>query len=298
MVILDAQNVRGAPERVFRRLVERGFSLHVSVISLEEVWAQSVREEEPGLLLRLRKLAKYFGQEPIKSAGVSLVQRLGGSVRGGLFPARSDEALRLRELWRLLTDDPAPLQLIEKTAKLIEEDSETRGRQWLETLIAAAGVPEWDGNRDTEAEQTVVRGVTHRFFETLGPDLSIKHGMHERFQGYYRAAALHAVRAKARVVSGRVAERHMNDAEDMQLLMHIAEGAFLATNDLGLIEHIDASRSFQAPWVRTIGELLTESLPVGLPWGRSARRAASAHAVRNRRVLSELEARVRSNAAG
>jgi hypothetical protein len=85
-----------------------------------------------------------------------------------------------------------------------------------------------------------------------------------------------------------------NDAEGLQLLMHLAEGAFMATYDLALIEHVDASGSFQAPWVRTIGELLTIELPVGKPWGRSARRAAEAHRPRVRSELRQLEESVRA----
>jgi len=295
IVILDTQNVRGAPERLFERLVQRGFSLHLSAISLEELWAQAVREDRPGLLGRLKTLARFLGPtEPIKTAGVSLVQRMGGAVREPLVPTGADEAGKLRELWRLITSDEPPEQLVAAGARLIEADARERARGWLETSRSAAAVSEWDPK--VYSEQTVVRAVTHKFFEMFGSSLSIKHGMQERFQGYYRAAALHAARAKARL-EGRLPKIDENDAEDLQLLMHLAEGAFIATYDLRLIEHIDATGSFQAPWVRTIGELLTQPLPVGMPWGRSARRAARLHIPRERQALVKLEDAVRKDCA-
>src|SRR5258708_28864444 len=124
--------------------------------------------------------------------------------------------------------------------------------------------------------------------------MSIRGGMQERFEGYYRSAGLHAARARRRA-SGVLPKPAANDAEDLQLLMHLAEGAFLATYDLKLIEHVDASGGRQAPWVRTIGELLTIELPRGNPWGRSARRAAANHRPRVRDRLSDLESQVRAS---
>jgi hypothetical protein len=292
MIVLDTQNIRGAPEAVFRRLVERGFSLHISAISLEEIWAQAVRDESPGLLRRLRTLAQYIdAKEPIKTAGVGLVRRLGGVVRAPFVPADATEPGKLRELWQLLIADQLPEEVIAKGAELIEVDAQARGKGWIETSRAAALVGDWDGSAETE--EAIVKAVTHKFFQLFGSDMSIRHGMQERFQGYYRAAALHAARAKARV-EGRRPKLDENDAEDLQLLMHIAEGAFVATYDLRFIEHVDASRSFQAPWVRTIGELLKNPLPAGMPWGRAARRAARGHAIRDRRALRALEDLVRA----
>jgi hypothetical protein len=292
MIVLDTQNVRGAPEGVFRQLVERGFSLHISAISLEEIWAQAVREKSPGLLRRLRMLARYIDEkEPIKTAGVGLVRRLGGVVRAPFVPADVTEPGKLRELWPLLIGDQLPEELIAQGAKLIDVDAQARDQGWIETSRAAAAVGDWDGRAETE--EAIVKAVTHKFFQMFGSSMSIRHGMQERFQGYYRAAALHAARAKARV-EGRRPKIDENDAEDLQLLMHIAEGAFVATYDLRFIEHVDASRSFQAPWVRTIGELLRNPLPVGMPWGRAARRAAHGHAIRDRQTLKALEDQVRA----
>lgn len=71
--------------------------------------------------------------------------------------------------------------------------------------------------------------------------------------------------------------------------MHLADDVILVTSDIDLIERVDDSGTFQAPYVRTMGELLTGPVPDGPPWGVSARRAAKAHAKRRRDRLTELE---------
>ena len=218
------------------------------------------------------------------------MRRLGGTVRGSLVPADGHATARLTALWHAIAARGLPEQLLLEGGRQIEMDAQERAKGWTETVNAAAGVDEWD--EATTPAKEIARQVAHRFFETFGPQLSVPGGMHERFEGYYRAAGLHAARAKARV-TGKLPKVDENDAEDLQLLMHIGEGAFVATFDLNLIEHVDASGSFQAPWVRTIGELLTSKLPKGLPWGRSARRAAAEHQRRSRDQLRELERQVR-----
>lgn len=55
--------------------------------------------------------------------------------------------------------------------------------------------------------------------------------------------------------------------------MHIGERAVVVTRDEKLLNDVDASWTFQAPWVRTLVEVLTEPLPIGRPWGRTLRAA-------------------------
>lgn len=291
-VILDSQNLRGAPTPVLHHLVSMGFRVHVSAIALEEVWAQAVREGKPGLLrTRIPTIAPFIdAAEPVKTAGVDLVRRLGGTVRGSLVPSSGDDGLAVAELWRRLVTNDLSEAFIADGARLVEDAAALRGVEWRNTNAAAAAVPGWSDPQVTEGE--IARRVAQHFFETLGPQLSVPGGMHERFEGYYRSAGLHAARARGRAL-GRLPKVDENDAEDLQLLMHIGEGAFLATNDFNLVAHVDASGTFQAPWVRTLGELLTTTLPVGLPWGRTARRALAVHGARPRAQLRELEDGVR-----
>jgi hypothetical protein len=222
----------------------------------------------------------------VKSAGVDLVHRIGGKVRGALVPSIGDHGFALAELWRRFAKRDVSDNFIAEAGLTIETAAKQRGQEWVETNELAASVPGW--NDPDVAEEEIARRVAHDFFERFGPQLSVRGGMHERFEGFYRSAGLHAARSRGRAM-GRLPKSTENDAEDLQILMHLGEGAFVATNDFRLISHVDASGTFQAPWVRTVEELLTETLPGGLPWGRTARRALSAHRPRQRAVLHALE---------
>lgn len=67
-----------------------------------------------------------------------------------------------------------------------------------------------------------------------------------------------------------------NDARDNRLLVHLGMGHVLLTRDTRFIEAVDACGTYQAPWVRTLPDLLDLPLPEGPPWGERAR--AQAHA--------------------
>jgi hypothetical protein len=83
-----------------------------------------------------------------------------------------------------------------------------------------------------------------------------------------------------------------HDAIDNVMLMHIAQPAFVAMRDYRFIVRVDESGTFQAPWVRTLGELCTEDLPPGMPWGTSGRHAVAQHKARTRKGLAETDARI------
>lgn len=270
----------------------RGFRLHASAVSLEELWAQAVRDGKLGLLSsRIPKIAPLIDEvEPVKTAGVDLVRRLGGSVDPTFVTGETVSPAHFRALWQRLSSRTLTDEWLTRGGEMVIDSAHERATGWLATVDIAASHPEWDGVEASELE--IARQVTQQFFETFGRTISIPGGMHERFEAYYRAAGLHAARARRRKL-GKLPKPDENDAEDLQLLWHLAEPAFLATNDLNLIEHVDASGSFQAPWVRTIGELLTMDLPRGLPWGRSARRALDNHRRMDRVALNRLEAKVR-----
>jgi hypothetical protein len=74
------------------------------------------------------------------------------------------------------------------------------------------------------------------------------------------------------------------------MAQHIAEGVFVATDDLRfIVNDVDQTASFQAPWVRTPWELLVAELPTGLPWGRNAKKARQRHQPRTVDALKEIE---------
>jgi hypothetical protein len=119
-------------------------------------------------------------------------------------------------------------------------------------------------------------------------EISVRHGIQERYHCYFRLAAQHAYRSATGV--GRPTQE--NDSEDLQLTMHLADDAIVLTRDFALIEQVDETESFQAPWVRSLGEVLDGRVPEGKPWGRSARRATHGHQIRRARDLAKLEEEV------
>jgi hypothetical protein len=289
-VILDTQNLRGAPLVSLERLRKRGFRIHVSNVALEEFWAQAYREGNPRMLTaRIARLVPLVDPDaPVKTAGANLVQRLGGTVRGELVPTGPGQTEALRYLWGRLAANTMPESELAEGAREMEAAAVERAAEWKQTVALAADVPGW--NDASVPERVIARGVAELLYKKFDPDLEIPGGMRERFEGYYLVAGLHAARSKRRM-AGLLPKVDENDAEDLQVLMHLAEG-FVATNDRSLVEHVDSSGTFQAPWVRTIGELLASNLPQGKPWGDSARRAAAKHKSRSPaglRAFDELE---------
>jgi hypothetical protein len=115
----------------------------------------------------------------------------------------------------------------------------------------------------------------------------------ERYDAFFSVNAIVAARDAKK--TPHQLKPHENDAEDLQLLLQLAQPAFVLTQDNGLISYVDDSGTFQAPWVRTIGELLTDPLPSGVPWGRSAKQQAKNFRRRPRKERSELERKLRES---
>jgi len=260
--------------------------LSISALALMEVWARSAREDELEFLQsRARNLAEYIDPlDPIVPTGAELIARLGGRIAGDEFrqPDVSFE-VGIREVWRLLTAGTYPREVLRQSGFAANAEIDDLAKGWVRTsrnLDPALG-PKIAAHAESEA----VKPVAAWFANSWGRDISLRYGIQERLHGYFRIVALHAVRAAART-HGATTE---NDSEDVQLLMHLADDVMLVTSDFGLIERADDTGSFQAPYVRTIGELLTQSAPEGPPWGRSARRALKSHSKRERRGLHDLD---------
>jgi hypothetical protein len=109
-----------------------------------------------------------------------------------------------------------------------------------------------------------------------------------RFDAYSRLLDLHFERAYSRAVGNRPAHTP-NHAIDVNLLQHLADGLIVVTRDYELIEEVDATGSVQAPWVRTVGELIAGRIPAGPPFALGAKRAAAKHKARNRSDLCRLD---------
>ena len=65
-----------------------------------------------------------------------------------------------------------------------------------------------------------------------------------------------------------------NDGADVWMPVHVGEGSVAVTDERRLIDIVDQSGTFQAPWIRNSDDL--DELPHGPPWGESAREQARA----------------------
>ena len=134
--------------------------------------------------------------------------------------------------------------------------------------------------------------LTHELWKVLPPVISCIHldhpvGVETRWDAYVQVQRVHALQSFART-NAQAPKIQPNHAIDLNLLQHLAEGAFLLTEDVELIELVDASGSNQAPWVRTVPEMLISKLPKGPPFLQHARNAARKHRPRTRPHLQDL----------
>ena len=115
-------------------------------------------------------------------------------------------------------------------------------------------------------------------------------GAKERFDAYRKLSRSHSESAYDRA-TGRARAHEENDAIDLNLLHHLAEGEIiLVTRDCRLVESVDKCGTVQAPWVRTVGEVLSGQIPTGPSFGENARRETDRHRPRRRKDLQQLDA--------
>lgn len=293
-IVLDSNYFRGAPIQVLRALAARGFRISVSVLALHEVWANAVVTENLGLIYgRARALADLVDAEhPIAPVGVELIARLGGRTHSPEFVQPTwGYADKMRTIWTGLCARRFDEAAVRGAGLATNNQIDEIAQGWLESCLEAAELRE-EIRRVPEHDAVVRLGAS--LAETCSRGIALHLGVQERWHGYYRTAALYAVRAAL----GSYRQPEANDSEDLQLLMHLGDDVVLATFDKGLIQYVDAAGSFQAPWVRTLGELMQGLAPAGPPWGRSARRAAKTHVSRDRRALRGLEDQARIIASG
>jgi hypothetical protein len=285
-LVLDSCCFQGASRAQLESLRSRGFRISVSALALMEVWAKAARTEQAEFIAaRARTLSSYIDRsDPVVPTGVQLVARLGGSTHGTKFtqPDHKYET-GIREVWRWLTEGKLPAEALRRSGLEANAEIDELAKGWVETGERID--PELrQAIRPLQEDRAIVR-VASWLVDNVGRDISLKCGVQERLHGYFRLVALHAVRAAA----GTHRRTTENDSEDVQLLMHLADDVVLVTSDVDLIARVDDTGSFQAPYIRTIGELLALPIPPGPPWGRTARRAAGAHTKRSRTRLNELD---------
>ncbi len=292
-IVLDTSCVRGTPRVALRTLVRRGFRVQVSGLALDEMavyFAQSRagaawERERTTLRARMNFLSGLLvGVPPIAPTHTPLVDKLGGEIVGGPKLPYSTWLRVMRTVWSELSSggslSPEIAAYVERNDRYVKET----GTDFVETskTIAAFGEP-------TPADLEFWAEIPRTLFSIVDR-IRLPHGISaaDRFDAFCRLLDLHGERAFDRAVHRRPAMTE-NHAIDLNLLQHLADGLIVVTRDYEFIEEVDASQTIQAPWVRTVGELLLGMIPTVEPFPENAGRSAQHRAARTRASLAALD---------
>jgi len=302
-LVLDTSCVRGTSRPILHHLRDRGFSLVVSTTAVSELAVHRIRASQNSsdataldrVWKRIRAIRELLDrEEPIAPTHAGVILTVGGRIADAPPFDLAFWRANITAAWNALADEtnpiPAPaLESLRRIASYVEDT----GADFVRTMAFGVGPDRTD----------VFDGVDERQFARLcaddmgrlwsrmylvpddGPDIR------ERFDAWMRVSGLHGRRAHERA-TGRRRRFEPNHATDLTLLHHLAEGLPLVTRDYELIEEVDASGSFQAPWVRTPGEVVEGRLPLGLPFGQNGRKALAQHRRRRRADLHALDAAI------
>lgn len=289
-VALDTNYYRGAPIAALAALRNRGFKLSISFIAFMEHTTRSARENTLAKLVnRARKLKDLIDPRvPLLPTGQQLVGLVGAKYVDGR-PTRHEEVMEFgKGAWEHLSgDDPVDMGWLAQGRVAGDEAMGQNLANWR----ALHDIEPWmDSFLKVGTEGEVARALAQGIARELATASNFDQ---RRWDAFHQTTALRIVRARRRPLAQR--RRNDNDAEDVQLLQHLGIPAILATRDLDLIRTVDATGTFQAPWVRTIGELLDGPIPHGEPWGRRAEKQAATFrrpeqlAKHEERILAGLE---------
>jgi len=279
-IILDSNYFLGMSEGALRHLCANGLHVSVSIIALEEALAQCHRGGGEWSIDRLRtritKLTPFLdAAHPVIPVGDPLFYALGASFGGTADARYASYNLGLGLRWCALTDAADDMTWRHLAGPFNESIDRT------EAMLSR----EVRGLRELQLEAVSDTQLRGRVLGDLSRSVSLRHGAQERLHAFGSCLSDKIGRARGE-------DPAKNDSEDVQLLQHLADDVILLTRDFKLIQSIDRTDSFQAPYVRTLGELLTSDLPLGPPWGRAARRAVRGHVRLQRSALAALEEEV------
>ncbi len=285
-VVLDTNYLSSISGPELAAIRACGFVVSISALGISELWARARRESNQGLLRGPlnRVLPDLDAEQPILLGP--------GHIRHVTEPTSHRERTRRAAAHRaegrsiVAALRSGTLDFEEAGRKLAAEIDEP-GKAWRETLLRTRAAPH-EGLQGMSREDAV-RGLRNYFSDNIPMSRS------ERFDAYFAVSATIAVEHAQKLSRRMPAE---NDVEDLAYLPLVGLPTFIATWDLNMIRDVDASGTYQAPWIRTLGELLTDAKPSGLPWGRGAMTQAKRFVRRSRAELVALEKRVRDGFRG
>lgn len=289
-LVLDACLLRRGTAAFYERLASKGFCISVSIAGITEIWADAHRRGKPGLLLGpVRRLDPFVDPDhPIAMTGAKLVAILGGKVTG---VAKLDAERYIdfsRRVWKLLVSTDRTEELMSLSGNRAVFDVDGLREDWRGVLDESPPEIQAMSSEERAMKPDEIRNLARQFAERELAQAGLPGDGYEWFNAHYHVKArlhLHA----GRDVQFRSSERRGNDAQDIASLMHVGEPAFFATADYRLLDFVDKSCSFQAPWIRSGGEVVAEPLPECLPWGEGARQVSRDWSRKARADLDRLD---------
>jgi hypothetical protein len=273
-LVLD-MNVYGyGPIAELERLALRGLSISVSEIAFTEAWAKSVREFCTGMP-RERARGKLFGrtmslspyvdaQHPVALGAGGITHRIAAVTAGRPpIPEVGQREAMLDTMWRTVAGRECDDALWIETGRIAEEWLTWRDKALDLVVKTVREQPTPEGWKNlTEAEQLAIMRASAGAFWGFTP------AMTERLDAHLCTVAYRMLQGHG---GARMPQKD-NDGADLHLTQHIADDCILVTGDEKVIDIVDRSGTYQAPWVRRLNDL--ENLPEGPPWGESARKRA------------------------
>jgi hypothetical protein len=294
-VVLDANYFRGAKLEELAPIRERGFRISVAFSALHEAWAAAARADKPNILLGpTRRLRDVVDPDyPIAPNAGDFMRRFAiERRRRDVDPLSGKYRAWATRTWQILSQGVADVADVLRIGRLANTNLDARGATWTGYARRWSNIapddPSTDADQLTDAERVELAKYPTvddqlAFFRSLGPRKTLAQFVRfqtnaltrEGFRAGMVRRRLHAFHHVTGLRSWTTASGSTtataNDSEDIGNLMHVAEPAFLLTHDTKLIESVDASGTYQAPWVLRLAEFLRGPLPLGRPWGIGAR---------------------------
>lgn len=290
-IVLDTNIAAFAPLAEIAELQRFGLPISVSEVAVSETWARSTRSvavdgvdtqlAKGKLVRRFPKLAPYLDPDyPVALAGLAGVVRasLMASARAQVEPrafAEFERAMRAwADYWQLLmggelSDEQwmhggqacaAYLSSLDaKHAFLARSLDEKLRDRYQDPEERAAAQAELDAADPDDVRRFSILAIRAAIKKATIVDIS------ERLDAYIGVTTWRAVHAEE-----ALARPEENAGADHRLLVHLAEGAVVLTNDERLCALVDATGSPQAPWVQRAKDIAANGMPTGDSWGPSA----------------------------
>ncbi|HEY3821810.1 MAG TPA: hypothetical protein VGL81_31810 [Polyangiaceae bacterium] len=269
VLVLDTNVYRWSHLDKLARLADRGDVLRVAETSLYECLARSVEDDDRGALFnRARAVAGLLDPvAPIALGGANLTRRIVATVDGRPLDRRGlVVADGLQGLWRSIV-----------SGRLTDDQWRDAGRIQREALDGLDKAhAELCLNREIQVGDAVWRDVPVEDARRELRAAFATHGLKADGFDHVSEEALERIDGNLLSIGFRVYQAKKgartpkkNDGVDASLALHIGEGCFVVTNDGKMIDLIDESRTYQAPWVRSLDDL--GDLPGDPPWGAAAR---------------------------